>query len=160
MTGNLFTETIELPGFGLLAEGKPLAIDQLAAETGVEVGRLKELLVSVRSGFDGEGRLVDLFGMTLEPTAHRLEIGSNVVFSCCALWAHAIPKLINRSVVVRSVDPVSGCRRCVLSPCESLRDPGERGAVCSRITEPLRCDGRRTSRVECGLLSGHPLRTA
>lgn len=120
MAGEAFEETIDLladrwraagsllPGFGLLAEGKPLAIDQLAAETGVEVGRLKELLVSVRSEFDGEGRLVDLFGMTLKPTAHRLEIGSNVVFSCCALWAHVIPKLINRSVVVRSVDPVSG----------------------------------------------------
>jgi alkylmercury lyase len=91
----------------MLAEGKPLAIDQLAAETGVEVDPLRELLVSVRSRFDEQGRLVDLFGMTLEPTPHRLEIESNVVFSCCALWAHVIPKLINRRIGVRSTDPVS-----------------------------------------------------
>lgn len=96
-----------LPGFGMLAEGKPLPIDQLAAETGDEVDRLTELLVSVRSQFDEQGRLVDLFGMTLDPTPHRLEIGSNVVYSCCALWAHVIPKLISRSIAVRSTDPVS-----------------------------------------------------
>ncbi len=119
MAGEVFTETIDLlaerwraagpllRGFGLLAEGKPLSIDQLAAGTGVEVARLRKLLVSVRSEFDEEGRLVDLFGMTLEQTQHRLEIGSNVVFSCCALWAHVIPKLINRSVAVHSTDPVS-----------------------------------------------------
>ena len=119
MAGAVFTKTIDLladrwraagsllPGFGLLAQGRPLAIDQLAAETGVEVDRLRELLVSVRSQFDEEGRLVDLFGMTLQRTPHRLEIGSNVVFSCCALWAHVIPKLINRSIVVHSRDPVS-----------------------------------------------------
>jgi alkylmercury lyase len=92
----------------MLAEGKPLPIDQLAAETGHEVDRLRELLVSVRSQFDEEGRLVDLFGMTLEPTPHRLEIGTNVVYSCCALWAHVIPKLIGRSISVRSTDPVGG----------------------------------------------------
>jgi len=115
----VFTETIDLladrwraagsllPGFGMLAEGRPLAIDQLAAETGVEVDRLTKLLVSVRSQFDEDGRLVDLFGMTLEPTPHRLEIGSNVAFSCCALWAHVIPKLIDRSIGVHSTDPVS-----------------------------------------------------
>jgi len=119
VAGDVFTETIDLladrwraagtllPGFGLLAEGEPLPIDQLAAETGVEIDRLRELLVSVRSQFDDEGRLVDLFGMTLERTPHRLEIGSNVVFSCCALWAHVIPTLINRSIVVHSTDPVS-----------------------------------------------------
>jgi alkylmercury lyase len=119
VAGEVFTETIDLlaerwraagpllRGFGLLAEGKPLSIDQLAAGTGVEVARLRKLLVSVRSEFDEEGRLVDLFGMTLEQTQHRLEIGSNVVFSCCALWAHVIPKLINRSVAVHSTDPVS-----------------------------------------------------
>jgi len=115
----VFSETIDLlaerwraagslwPGFGMLAEGKPLPIHALAAETGVEVDRLRELLVAVRSQFDEEGRLVDLFGMTLEQTPHRLEIGSKVVFSCCALWAHVIPKLINRSIVVHSTDPVS-----------------------------------------------------
>ncbi len=115
----VFTETIDLlaerwraagsllPGFGMLAEGKPLPIDQLAAETGVEVDRLRELLVSVRSQFDEDGRLVDIFGMTLERTPHRLEIGSKEAFSCCAMWAHVIPKLINRSLVVHSTDPVT-----------------------------------------------------
>lgn len=96
-----------VPGFGLLAEGKPLAIARLAEETGLEIDRLRETLVSVRSEFDEQGRLVDLFGMTLQETPHRLEIDSSVVFSCCALWAHVIPKLIDRSVVVRSLDPVS-----------------------------------------------------
>lgn len=96
-----------LPGFGLLAEGEPLSTARLAEETGLEIDRLGETLVSVRSEFDEQGRLVDLFGMTLQETPHQLVIDSSVVFSCCALWAHVIPKLIDRSVVVRSVDPVS-----------------------------------------------------
>ncbi len=83
-------------------------IDLLAAaETGVEIDGLRELLVSVRSEFDEQGRLVDLFGMTLQQTPHRLEIESKVVFSCCALWAHVIPRLIDRTVGVHSTDPVS-----------------------------------------------------
>ncbi len=135
----VFTETIDLladrwraagsllPGFGMLAEGRPLPIDRLAAETGIEVDRLRELLVSVRSRFDEEGRLVDLFGMTLEPTPHRLEIGSKVLFSCCALWAQVIPKLINRSIVVESTDPVTNdLVRLSVSPVgiESLEPVG------------------------------------
>ena len=115
----MFSETIDLlaarwsaagtllPGFRLLAEGQPLPIAQLAAETGVEIDSLRELLVSVRSEFDERGRLVDLFGMTLQQTPHRLEIESKVVFSCCALWAHVIPRLIDRTVGVHSTDPAS-----------------------------------------------------
>jgi alkylmercury lyase len=123
----VFSETIDLlaarwsaagtllPGFRLLAEGQPLPIVQLAAETGVEIDGLRELLVSVRSEFDEQGRLVDLFGMTLQQTPHRLEIESKVVFSCCALWAHVIPRLpVSKELVhllispdgIESVEPV------------------------------------------------------
>lgn len=43
----------------------------------------------------------------LAPTYHRLEIDGRAVFSCCALWAHVIPKLIDRNVRVESIDPHS-----------------------------------------------------
>jgi alkylmercury lyase len=44
--------------------------------------------------------------MTLVPTLHRIEVDSKIVYSCCALWAHVIPKLIGEKVEVESVDPV------------------------------------------------------
>ena len=98
---------ILLPAFPLLASGRPLGIAEIAAASGVSAIRVTEALDSGRCERDATGRLIDLYGMTLTPTLHRLEIDRKIVFSCCALWAHVIPKLVERTVRVESVDPVS-----------------------------------------------------
>ena len=94
-----------LPGFPLLAQGRPLPIEEIAAATGVEVGEIETAVDAARCERDAQGRLIDLYGLTLTPTHHRLEIGPKVLFSCCALWAHVIPKLVDSRVRVESVDP-------------------------------------------------------
>lgn len=96
-----------LPCFPLLAQGEPLAISEMAEASGREVWLIEQTLKAARCRFDDDARLIDLFGMTLEPTLHRLEIGGRIVFSCCALWAHVIPRLVGRPVSVQSVDPTS-----------------------------------------------------
>ncbi len=96
-----------LPGFPLLARGEPLTVRQIANAAGVNDREVQEALGKARCAFNERGRLVDLFGMTLAPTYHRLEIDGKSVFSCCALWAHVIPKLVDREVLVESVDPQS-----------------------------------------------------
>ncbi|HSR52932.1 MAG TPA: organomercurial lyase [Acidobacteriota bacterium] len=96
-----------LPCFSLLAQGESLAVSEMAEASGREVSLIEQTLEAARCRFDDDARLIDLFGMTLEPTLHRLEIGGRIVFSCCALWAHVIPRLIERPVSVESVDPAS-----------------------------------------------------
>ena len=96
-----------LPAFPLLASGQPLGVDEIAEATGVDVDRVTQVLENARCERDEDGRLIDLFGMTLSPTLHRLTIDGRVLFSCCALWAHVIPKLVDRTVTVESVDPSS-----------------------------------------------------
>lgn len=94
-----------LPGFTLLAGGSAVSPDQIARETGHSIEEIKSALEDARCTFDGDGLIVDLFGMMLAPSPHRLQIDGTAVFSCCALWAHVIPKLIDRVVLVESIDP-------------------------------------------------------
>ena len=96
-----------LPCFPLLAEGRPLSMGQAAEAAKVSTIEIEQALHKARCTFDHNGDLVDLFGMMLAPTYHRLQIGKRVIFSCCALWAHVIPKLIDQDVLVESIDPNS-----------------------------------------------------
>lgn len=63
-------------------------------------------LDAARCERDKHGCLIDLFGMTLRQTSISLEIEEKSVYSCCALWAVMIPKLVRKKVVVRSTDPM------------------------------------------------------
>ena len=95
-----------LPAFPLLAKGEPLDIDRVAQTTGIPAEQIEKAAETGRCERDSAGRLIDLYGMTLTPTLHRIEVDSKIVFSCCALWAHVIPRLIGRQVEVESVDPL------------------------------------------------------
>jgi len=95
-----------LAGFTLLAQGRPVSIEEIAKAASTEVGQVKQAVDAARCERDAQGRLVDLYGMTLTPTLHRLGIDGRILFSCCALWAHVIPKLVDRTVQVDSVDPM------------------------------------------------------
>ena len=95
-----------LPLFPLLAKGEPLDVDRASRATGVPASEIERAAAAGRCERDSEGRLVDLYGMTLAPTLHRIEVDSKIVYSCCALWAHVVPKLLGQSVAVQSVDPI------------------------------------------------------
>jgi alkylmercury lyase len=97
-----------LPAFALLSRGEPLEVSEIAAATGTGIERIEEALASARCTRDGGGRVIDLFGMTLTPTQHRLDIGPATTFGCCALWAHTIPRLVGLTARVESEDPMSG----------------------------------------------------
>lgn len=54
-------------------------------------------------------------------------IDGKILFSCCALWAHVIPKLVDATVQVDSVDPMQQelMHLCVSpSGVESANPPG------------------------------------
>lgn len=93
-------------GFRLLARGEPISSTEIAEAAGVEIDDVERGLDAARCERDARGRLIDLFGLTLTPTLHRLEIEDRVLFSCCALWAHVLPKLVDATLRVESVDPI------------------------------------------------------
>ena len=95
-----------LRGFPLLARGRPIPVEAIAEATGARVDLVDRALAVARCERDARGRLIDLYGMSLTPTLHRLEIDGKILFSCCALWAHVIPKLVAATVRVESVDPI------------------------------------------------------
>lgn len=95
-----------LPAFKLLAAGRPLEVGEVAEASGSTVEKVAKALDAARSERDARSRLVDLYGLSLAPTLHRLEIDGKFLHSCCALWAHVIPKLVDRRVTIESIDPV------------------------------------------------------
>lgn len=95
-----------LAAFPLLARGTPISEDEIAGASGVAVEEVEEALGTARCQRDATGHVTDLYGLTLAPTPHRLEIGTETLFSCCALWAHVIPKLVGTNVRIESVDPI------------------------------------------------------
>ncbi len=96
---------ILLPAFPLLARGKPITVDAMSRVSGRSIQVVERALERGRCERDADGRVIDLFGLTLSPTVHRLEIDQKILFSCCALWAHVIPRLVESVVEVESVDP-------------------------------------------------------
>lgn len=95
-----------LAGFSLLAHGRPVSVEEIARAAGTENSQVEEAVDAARCERDARGRLIDLYGMTLTPSLHRLAIDGKILFSCCALWAHVIPKLVDTTVRVESVDPL------------------------------------------------------
>lgn len=116
-----------LPGFALLAQGKPVPVEEIAEASGIEIESVERAVSAARCERDPQGRLIDLYGMALAPAPHRIEIRDKTLFSCCALWAHVIPKLVDTTVQVESVDPMrKELVRLSVSPSgvESVDHPG------------------------------------
>lgn len=129
-----------LPGFPLLAQGRPVSVEDLAQAAGTEVGKIESAVDAARCERDAKGRLIDLYGMTLTPSVHRLEIDRKILFGCCALWAHVIPKLVDTSVRVESVDPVRHeLVRLSVSPkaIESVDPPGAAATLAVATQETI-----------------------
>lgn len=123
--------------FPLLAGGKPVPVERIAEAAGSTASSVQAALELGRAGRDDEGRVVELAGLMLAPTMHRVAIGDIALFSCCALLAQLAPSLIGQPVRVESVDPVT--RRLVrlsVGP-EGVGVAEPRAAVASFIeTEP------------------------
>lgn len=94
------------PMFSLVVEGRPLGPEEIAARLGIPAGRVKAALQFPTIGTDEKGDLVELFGLRLQPSWHRVDVDGNCMFACCALVAHAVPAMIDKAVRIVSVDPL------------------------------------------------------
>jgi len=94
--------------FALLAEGRPVSPDRLAEASGMTTDLAAKAIGSGRVTLDGNGDIVELFGVTLTETPHRVHADGAALYSCCALVAHVVPRLLGRPVEIHSKDPITG----------------------------------------------------
>jgi alkylmercury lyase len=95
--------------FRLLGKGKPFGAGELAERAALphqEVASALDRLSMMRR--DDHGRVVAYGGLTLEPTAHVLEVDGRTLHTWCALDTLFVPELVGRPARVRSSCPETG----------------------------------------------------
>jgi alkylmercury lyase len=96
------------PLFPLIASGEPLEEAQLAKDLNIGADAFSAALDMSLAEIDSLGRVSELFGITRETTLHRIDVGGERLFSCCALVAHMVPAIMQQAVTVESIDPING----------------------------------------------------
>jgi len=91
----------------LLQHGKPVAPEELASATGLEVGVAVQLARRLGTEFDEEGNIIGL-GLTLVPTPHKYRANGKDLFAWCAMDTISSPSILNHTAVIESPDPISG----------------------------------------------------
>jgi len=84
-----------------------VAIGQLAQATGLAEEEISDALRD-RATQDEQSAVVELFGIQLSQTSHRITIGDATLYTCCALVAHMLAHLFNTEISIESKDPESG----------------------------------------------------
>jgi alkylmercury lyase len=101
---------------GLLANGRPVAVDGVAKELDVHREEVKKFLTRYGAEFDSAGNLVGL-GLTLVPTPHSFEVDGHKLYAWCATDTLLFPILLNKAANVETTDPVTGTKiRLTVSP--------------------------------------------
>lgn len=96
-----------LPKAFPLLLGGGVEIETLAGHAGVPRSRIDDAVSQARAERDAAGRIVELYGIMLQPTFQRIKVGERHLFACCALVAQMSPLLLGATVEVESVDPLS-----------------------------------------------------
>ncbi len=91
-----------------LAEGRPAAVEELAAAAGRAPEEVAALLRAVPGvEWDTGGRVAGA-GMTLNPTPHRVEAGGHQLYAWCAPDALGMQPAIGLTVRISSPCPATG----------------------------------------------------
>jgi alkylmercury lyase len=110
-----------------------VTVDRLVEASGASPSSVRQALDPGRVELDDDGRIVEIFGVTLGAAPHRIELEQSVLFTCCALVSHVLPRLLGREIRVRSEDPVTGDSIRLLITTDGLRAVQPDGAVASMI---------------------------
>ena len=110
------------PLFQLIASGDSLEEARLARSLNRDRSEIDAMLDTSLAEVDEHGRVAELFGITREPTLHRIDVSGTILYSCCALVAHMVPAIMQQAVVIESTDPISGSKlRLEISADSELR---------------------------------------
>lgn len=137
-----------LPLFSMIASGEQLQHARLARQLGRRTDAVIAALSASLAEMDPQGRVTELFGITRDLTLHRIEVGGDILYSCCALVAHMVPAIWRQAAVIESTDPVCGrkVRLVVSSDCEVLQVEPEstRATLVDCTAEQIRASTRNT----------------
>jgi hypothetical protein len=121
--------------FPILADGRPVSLRRLAEAAGTDEATVEAALRLGHVDRDSQGRAVELFGLGLRSTRHRVLLGDVALYSCCAVVALTAPALLGRTVSVESVDPVANrVVRLVASPYGLERVEPQGAVGCLAVT--------------------------
>jgi alkylmercury lyase len=96
------------PMIRLVAEGRPVALESVAAESGVFVEEIESWLrAQPGTDWDDRGRLLG-FGLTQRPTRHRYTMDGRVLFTFCAADTLIFTPILGRPASVESNCPTTG----------------------------------------------------
>nr|WP_302170152.1 organomercurial lyase MerB [Streptomyces sp. TBY4] len=118
----------------LLATGRPVGADELAAATGRTEAEVREALTAMPdTEYDENGRIVGS-GLTQRPTPHRFETGGRQLYTWCALDTLAFPTLLGTTAHVESPCRATGAPiRLTVTP-DGVTDLDPAEAVVSIVT--------------------------
>jgi alkylmercury lyase len=116
-----------------LADGRPATTGEMAAAAGLTADEVTAILLAVGGvERDAEGRVTG-FGITLNPTPHRVETGSHVVYGWCAADTLWMPPVTGREATITSPCPATGQTVTVTAGPDGVQDVHPAEAVVSAI---------------------------
>ncbi len=105
---NKFEQQTALSLYRLLARGKPVSSNLLAKSVNYAEADIEKLIKSWSGIFyDDDNNVTGFFGLTLDETSHRMIVDGVTVYTWCAWDALFIPELLDTTVNVRSICPVT-----------------------------------------------------
>ena len=109
-----------------IARGIPVAVSSVAESLPLEEGAIRtavaHLEASNQIGYDNQGHLVAIAGLSLSPTNHSFEVEGVQLYTWCAIDALFFPSLLDREAVVESTSPISKKTiRLIVTPRDGVR---------------------------------------
>jgi alkylmercury lyase len=134
----------------LLAEGRPVELERLAATAGRPVEHVAAALdEQVSAERDGHGRLVGL-ALTLLPTPHRFTVDGRTLYAWCASDTLMVPVVVGRPGIVESTCPQTGQTISIGLTPEKVERLDPPGAVMSAVRPAGRLADVRASTCNHG----------
>jgi len=101
-------QQLSLSIYRSLALGKPVSIEQLQKKTGLTANFISQSLHSWPGiFFDNNKNVTGFWGITTRETPHRLNVNDQISYAWCAWDSLFIPDLLNETVQVSSLCPVT-----------------------------------------------------
>lgn len=94
---------VALEAYRSLALGRSVPDYAVAAATRLQIREVRDELDAWPGVYRGEtGRIVGFWGLTLNETRHRFEVGGKALYTWCAWDALFLPELLGRPALIRS----------------------------------------------------------
>jgi alkylmercury lyase len=101
-------QRLALALYRLLAEGEPVAREQLIERTGATAHEVDRLLDEQPGTYcDDEGRVIGFWGLALGGIPHELTIGDRRLYAWCAWDTLFLPELLGATASVTSTCPTA-----------------------------------------------------